>query len=82
VLAVDGGAAEFENLAADRFIGSEVELLFTVVTKVVGGGDTGLHAIGAHNLTAGAVFDDEVIAEEVELIVVEAGLVGRREPFA
>lgn len=34
-----------------------------------------MHAVSADNFAAGAVFDDEVIAEEVEGILVETGVV-------
>lgn len=82
MFAVDGRAAQFEDGGADRVIGSKVELLLTVVTKLLSGRDTGLQAVGSDDFAAGAVFDDEVVAEKVEGILVETGTPGGGKAFA
>jgi len=86
MLAIDAGAAEFENAGAERLVGSETEFLFGVITVMARGGRAGLHAVGANDAAGGivfeCVFDEQVFAAIVEAVAVEAGAVGAFETFA
>jgi hypothetical protein len=86
MLAANGGAAELEDFRAEVLEGCEIELLLRIVAKVFAGGESGLESIGANDAAEGVifgfVFDEEVVAEEVEEIGVESGLVAGVESLA
>jgi len=82
MFAIDGRTAQFQDFASDAREGSKIELLLTVVTQVMGCRWSGLHAISSDNFAAGAVFDNEMVTEQVEMILVESGSVGRLQTFA
>lgn len=63
MFAINGSPAQLKNFIADGLVRGEVELLLTVVAQLLSGHGTGLHAISADDLAAGAVFDDQVFAE-------------------
>ena len=74
--AVDGGAAELgEDLRPHGLVGREVEFLFGVVTEIQRRGDAGLQPVGADDLALDFILDQQMLAEEIELIGVEAGFV-------
>ena len=85
-MAIDAGAAEFENAGAERLVGSETEFLFGVITVMARGGRAGLHAVGANDAAAGngfaCIFDEQVFAACVESIAIEAVFIGALEAFA
>jgi len=86
VFAIDGSATEFENFATHGFKGRKIELLLGVVAEIPQRGDAALHAIGADNAAAwiglGLVLDQQVLAEEVEVVGVEPSPVRVLEPLA
>ena len=78
--AIDGGSAQFQNVRAQRFIGGKIKLLLGVVAQVMRCGCAGLHPVGAHNtfgrVALQLVLHQQVLAEEVELVGIQACLVG------
>src|SRR6266536_3179132 len=67
------GASEFDQLGADWLERTEVELLFAVVTAIRGRREAGLQPIRANDLAAGQMLDEQVVADFVERIGIEAG---------
>jgi len=87
MFSVDRGATQLQNLAAHVLIGRKVEFLLGVVAEILRGCCAGLHAVSAHDSAGRAfvgefVLDQQVFAEEVELVGIEAGPVGSVESFA
>src|SRR5215469_14246652 len=86
MLAIDGGAAEFENAGSERLIRSKVEFLLGVVAVPPPSGGAGLHAVSSDNTADGIVFllilHEEVLADVVELVGVETRLVGAFQALA
>lgn len=79
MLAMNGRATKFDDRSAQGLIRCEIELARAVVTQVARGGSSGLQAIRSNNLVGRAMFDDEVVANGIEFIGIEAVLVGRFE---
>ncbi len=75
--AIDRSTAELQNLVADDLKRSELELLGAVVAESRLGGEARLHAVGTNHLAVFLVLDDQVIANRVEPVAVEASRVGR-----
>ena len=70
---MDAGAAEFDEFVADGFEGRELKFLSTVVAAIFRSRSAGLETISADDVSARCVFDEEMIANFVEVISVEAG---------
>ena len=81
MFAIDRGATKLEDAAAEWLIGSEVKLLLRIIAVVARGSFARLHAIGADDAVAGFFFDEQMFTEEIELVSVEAGLVGAFKAF-
>ena len=81
MLAMDTGAAEFNDFIAHRLEWSEIKFLRGVVTEVFGGIATGLQTVSADNLLRGQMLDNQMIANGVERIGVQTGDVGLRQSF-
>lgn len=74
VVGVDAGAADLDQVGTDGGEGGEVELAFGVEAPCDGGTLRGQQPVGADDLLALLVDDEEVVAVGVEGIDVEAGL--------
>src|SRR6266542_2842379 len=67
------GASEFDQLGADWLERTEVEFLLTVVAAIYSRGGAGLQPIRANDLAAGQMLNEQVVADFVERIRIEAG---------
>src|SRR6266581_693822 len=66
------GASEFNQLGADRLERTEVEFLLTVVAAIYSRGVAGLQPIRANDLASGQMLNEQVVADFVERIRIEA----------
>lgn len=86
MFAVDCGAAQLQNPRPERLIGGKTELLLRVISQIPFGGCSRLHPVRAHDapvwIVLELVLDEEVLADQVELVGVEAGAIGSLQPFA
>ena len=74
--------AQLQNLAAHPFIRREIELLIGVVAEVLRRRRAGLHTVGADDALVCFVLYQQVLAEEIEVVGIEACFVGRLKAFA
>jgi len=81
MLAINGGAAQLENVGPKRLVGRKIELLRGVVSPVARGGRSGLHPVSADDASGELLFYKQVLAIGIELIGIQAGLVGIRQPL-
>jgi hypothetical protein len=82
VFAIDRSAAKLKDAGAQRLVRGKVKLAFGVIAQVARRGFTGLHAIRANDAAGQLFFDEKMLAEEIELVCVEASLVRAFEAFA
>ena len=86
MLAVDGGAAQFQNPYSERLIGRKAELLLGVVAQVGRCRGSRLHSIGADNalsrIALQLVLHQQVLADQIELVGVQPRLIRALKPFA
>ena len=86
MLAVDGGAAQFQNPRSQRLIRSKAELLLGVIAEVAPGRGSRLHPVSPHNAPGGIllelVLDKKVLADRIELVGIQPGPVGTLQPLA
>src|SRR5690348_5831509 len=68
--------------SAEGLVGSEVELPRAVVTEIARRRGTGLQAIRSNDVAACGMFDQQVVADLVELVALIAILVRRVRSFA
>src|SRR6266699_330777 len=66
------GAPEFNQLGTDRLERTEVEFLLTVVAATYSRGGAGLQPIRANDLASGQMLNQQVVADFVERISIEA----------
>ncbi len=78
---VDARAPQFEDLTAGGIEGREVEFALAVVAQPVAGALPGLQPISAHDAAVGRVLDDQVVADLVEGVSVQAGVVRLDQAF-
>ena len=79
---VDAGPAEFENFRADAFKRPKVEEFFAVIAEVAFGAVAGLHAVSADKEARACVSDHQMVADEIELVAIEAGSRGDVQAFS
>ena len=79
---VDAGTPKFENFRTDAFERPEVEKPFTVIPEVSFGAIAALHAIGSDEHARACVGDHQMVADEIELVAIEAGSHRNVEAFA
>ena len=82
VIAMHAGAAEFDQLATQRFVRREIEFLLAVVAEMRGGELPGLEAIGADDFAGVLLLDEQVVAVGVVGILIAPERVRGGEPFA
>jgi hypothetical protein len=74
VILVNAGAPKFDQRLADGFVRCKIEFASAIEAAIVSRGHvTGLHAVGSEHFSGGFVRDDEVFADAIELIFVQAG---------
>lgn len=75
-------AAEFEDFIPNLLEGRKIEESFPVIAQISFGAVAGLHSVGSDQLARARIVNHQVIADEVELVAVEAGSRGGVKPFA
>jgi hypothetical protein len=71
----------FHNRLSTAKLRREIELALAVVAQRISGARAGLQPVGAHQRAIGGVFHDEVVADVVEGIGVQAGVVRLHQAF-
>ena len=79
---IDGGASQFQNLWAQSPIGSKVEFLLAVVTKVLLCSDSRLHPVSTNDLAAGTIFSNQMVAKLIKPVLVQPRLPRSRDSLA
>jgi hypothetical protein len=72
MVTVDAGAAEFNHVVAQWFVGFEIELTFAVVATVGEGHGAALQTIGADHFAEDGVLNEQMIADGIKLVGVVA----------
>lgn len=75
VFAADTGTAELDHLGFDVAEGGEIEFLLAVEAVVGLGGLAGLEAVCADDFVGENVFDEEVVADPIELVRIKESFV-------
>ena len=75
VFTVDGGATKFQYIGTQRLIGLEMEYLLRIVAQAPRRALARLHSIGADDTPCQFIFNQQVIAKQVELIRIHPGTV-------
>ena len=73
--------SQFNHLRAKRLEGLELELLRAVVAAISRGVVPGLQSVCANDIGGGQMFNDEMIADDIEGVFVQAGRVGLFKAF-
>ena len=81
VLDVDARAAQLDDFAAQRLESLEFKFLRGVIAEIVRGVRAGLQPVGADNVLRRQMLDDEMIANGVKRVFIEAGGEGLFQPF-
>jgi hypothetical protein len=76
------GSTQLDHLAAKRFVRREIEFLLAVITEIRCRQLTGLQAIRADNFASRDFLNDQMIAEFVKWIDIQARRVRFGQPFA
>src|SRR5579871_1960174 len=79
MFAINRCTAQFENAETEGLIGREAEFALGVVAEIARGSLARLHAVGSDDAVRELFFDEQMLAEEIEVIGIEAGLVGAFE---
>ncbi len=70
---MDACAAKFQDFSPDLLEWCEVEELLAVIAEIALGAIAGLHTVGADQGAGGGIVDHQVVADEVEAVLIEAG---------
>ncbi len=81
MLTVNRCPAQFEDVGAKRLVGLQLKLLLRVVANLPGRCVSGLHPVSPHHAPRQLIFNEQMIAEEIELIRVHAGHIGTGKTF-
>ena len=81
MLRMNTGASQLDHLLAKRLEDLELELLRTVVAAMGRRVAAGLQSVCADDIGGGQMFNDEMIANGIEGVFVQAGRVGLFKPF-
>lgn len=81
MLRVNTCAPQLNHLPAQRLKNLELELLRAIVTAIRRRIVTGLQTVSADDICRLQMFHDEMIANGVEWIFIEAGRIGLFKPF-
>lgn len=82
MLTANAGTAQLQRPLAQRLIRRKIEFLLAVVTPARKCVQTGLHPVSANNLLLCLVFNNQVVANLVELVLVQSSVPGRGKAFS
>src|SRR5262245_48217027 len=82
VVAMNAGSPQFHHLLSEAFVGSEVEFVLAVIAGVLFCLFASLQAVGPNYAVRWQMFDNEVIAYFVELVVIVPALKCRGQTFS
>src|SRR5271170_1993125 len=75
------GASQFNHPGTQRLKDLKLKLLRAVITQMRRRVMAGLQAVGANDSGGGQMFNNEVIANGVERVLIQSGRVGLFKPF-
>src|SRR5580704_3909538 len=75
-------AAEFENLLANSFKRREIKKLLAVIAEISFGAEATLHAIGPHQFAGEGIANQQMVADEIVAVAIEADARGACQPLA
>ncbi len=71
---MNAGAAEFDQRISNSLVWCEIKLPRTVEPQIAFSGNVArLHTVGSNDVSRDLIHDDKVVAELIELILVETG---------
>src|SRR6516165_2538069 len=80
MFAFDAGPPQLQQLAANLLVGSKLKKLLAVIPGIAFGTVTRLHPVGSNHFISRRLPYQQVVADHIELITVEAQLVGDVQP--
>src|SRR5215472_14389067 len=81
MVGVNTSAAKFHHLITQLLVRREIKLARAVIAKMPGSSSAALQPVCSDNAAGAPFFDDDVVANSIELVLVFTGGKSRVEPF-